>query len=79
MVAVVGVPDPGKGEALVLLTVPELSLDDIRSRLVAVGLPSLWIPKQVYQVPRIPVLGTGKLDLKGTSDLALSLVRDGQN
>ncbi|HRE83728.1 MAG TPA: AMP-binding protein [Opitutaceae bacterium] len=79
MVAVVGVPDPGKGEALVLLTVPELSLDDIRSRLVAVGLPSLWIPKQVYQVPRIPVLGTGKLDLKGTRDLALSLVRDGQN
>ena len=39
------------------------------------GLPNLWIPKgeDFHKVDRLPVLGTGKLDLKGLKELALRL------
>jgi acyl-[acyl-carrier-protein]-phospholipid O-acyltransferase/long-chain-fatty-acid--[acyl-carrier-protein] ligase len=36
--------------------------------------PNLWIPKTVVCVEKIPVLATGKLDLKGCRDLALAAV-----
>jgi acyl-[acyl-carrier-protein]-phospholipid O-acyltransferase/long-chain-fatty-acid--[acyl-carrier-protein] ligase len=71
--AVVGVPDPAKGEALVLLTVREVTPEALREKLTAAGLPNLWVPKLVYRVEKIPVLGTGKTDLKGCRDLALKL------
>jgi hypothetical protein len=63
VVTVVGIPDQSKGESLVLLTTRELSPKEIRKRLLAAGLPSLWIPKVVKIVGQIPLLGTGKLDL----------------
>jgi acyl-[acyl-carrier-protein]-phospholipid O-acyltransferase/long-chain-fatty-acid--[acyl-carrier-protein] ligase len=34
------------------------------------GVPNLWIPKQIKQVKEIPVLGTGKLDLRKLKELA---------
>jgi acyl-[acyl-carrier-protein]-phospholipid O-acyltransferase/long-chain-fatty-acid--[acyl-carrier-protein] ligase len=70
-VAVMGVPDSTKGEALVLLTTRDVTSDQIRERLLAAGLPNLWVPKLVRRVEKIPVLGTGKLDLKGCRELAL--------
>ncbi len=39
--------------------------------LLGVGLTNLWVPKIIHQVEKIPVLGTGKLDLKRCRDLAL--------
>ena len=69
-VVVTGVPDPGKGEALVLLTTHDLTPDAVRERLTAAGLPNLWIPRVVRRVGKIPVLGTGKLDLKACQTLA---------
>lgn len=69
--AVMGVPDTNKGEALVLLTTQDITSDELRTRLLAAGLPGLWIPKIIKRVERIPVLGTGKLDLKACRDLAL--------
>ncbi|MBP7142674.1 MAG: AMP-dependent synthetase, partial [Opitutaceae bacterium] len=72
-VVVVGLPDPGKGEALVLLTTLDFTSEQIREKLAAAGLPALWIPKIVAKVDRIPVLGTGKLDLKGCRDLAAAM------
>jgi acyl-[acyl-carrier-protein]-phospholipid O-acyltransferase/long-chain-fatty-acid--[acyl-carrier-protein] ligase len=71
--AVVGVPDPAKGEALVLLTAREVTPEALREKLTAAGLPNLWVPKLVYRVEKIPVLGTGKTDLKGCRELALKL------
>ncbi len=68
--AVTGVPDADKGEALVLLCTRDISAGELRRRLSAIGLPNLWIPRCVIPVPRIPLLGTGKLDLKGCRDLA---------
>lgn len=71
VVVVMGVPDASKGEALVLLTTLPLSADEVRARLLGAGLPSLWVPKIIRHVESIPVLGTGKLDLKACRDLAL--------
>ena len=34
------------------------------------GLPNLWIPKVIKQVAAIPILATGKLDLRACQRLA---------
>ncbi|HWA09339.1 MAG TPA: AMP-binding protein [Opitutaceae bacterium] len=70
-VIVVGVPDAAKGEALVLLAAREVTPEQLRDKLTAAGLPNLWVPRIVQRVDRIPVLGTGKTDLKGCRELAL--------
>ena len=70
--AIVGVPDQAKGEALVLLATRNLSLEDVRERLLAAGLPNLWIPRRIRRVEKIPVLGSGKLDLGKCKELALA-------
>ncbi len=69
---IVGVPDEAKGEALVLLTTIEVNQADLRARLAALGVANLWVPRRIQQVAALPVLGTGKLDLKGCRDLALA-------
>ncbi len=69
---VTGVPDPGKGEALVLLTTLDLTADTVRDKLNAAGLTNLWSPRTVRRVEKIPILGTGKLDLKACQTLALA-------
>ena len=74
VIAVAGVPDPSKGEALVLLTTMDVAPDELREKLLERGLPNLWIPRIIKKVPQIPVLGTGKLDLKGCKTLAASAV-----
>jgi len=61
---IVGVPDERKGEALVMLSTNDISLDDLRKKLKDVQLTELWMPKKIYKVESIPVLGTGKLNLK---------------
>lgn len=69
---VTGVPDPAKGEQLVLLTSSDaVTPESVKDKLSAAGVPNLWIPKIVSRVEKIPVLGTGKLDLKGCKDLAV--------
>jgi acyl-[acyl-carrier-protein]-phospholipid O-acyltransferase/long-chain-fatty-acid--[acyl-carrier-protein] ligase len=72
---VMGVPDPGKGEQLVLLTSSDaVTAETVKDKLAEAGVPNLWIPKVVVKVDKIPVLGTGKLDLKGCKDLAAKAV-----
>jgi acyl-[acyl-carrier-protein]-phospholipid O-acyltransferase/long-chain-fatty-acid--[acyl-carrier-protein] ligase len=70
VVVIVGIPDPVKGEALVLLTTVDLGAEAVRNGLAAAGLPNLWIPRIVGRVAVIPLLGTGKTDLIGCRDLA---------
>lgn len=72
---VTGVPDSSKGEALVLLTTMDISAEEIRNRLIEAGLPNLWIPRIIRRVDRIPMLGTGKTDLKGCRTLAIELTK----
>ena len=44
---------------------------ELREKLLGAGLTNLWVPKIIHRVSEIPVLGTGKLDLKRCRDLAL--------
>jgi acyl-[acyl-carrier-protein]-phospholipid O-acyltransferase/long-chain-fatty-acid--[acyl-carrier-protein] ligase len=72
---VTAIPDPRKGERLVVLHLPTSKTpDQIRQDLAAAGLPNLWIPSpdSFIQVDQIPVLGTGKLDLKAMREVALA-------
>jgi acyl-[acyl-carrier-protein]-phospholipid O-acyltransferase/long-chain-fatty-acid--[acyl-carrier-protein] ligase len=72
-VVVTSVPDERKGERLVVVHTPlTMSPKEICDRLSKIGVPNLWIPDpdSFLQVDAIPVLGSGKTDLKGVSDLA---------
>lgn len=74
-VAVTAVPDPRKGERLVVVHTPlAIGPAEICKRLSGEGLPNLFIPSQdsFVEVETIPHLGTGKLDLKGLKELALA-------
>jgi acyl-[acyl-carrier-protein]-phospholipid O-acyltransferase/long-chain-fatty-acid--[acyl-carrier-protein] ligase len=74
-IAIMGVADAAKGEALVILSSIELDLGALRSALVESGVPNLWIPKTVRRVEAIPVLASGKLDLAGCKQLAEAAVQ----
>ena len=74
-IVVVGVPDTAKGEAIVLLTAIEMNGDDLRERLFQAGLPNLWIPKIIRRVEQIPLLGSGKTDLRGCQRLAIEVTK----
>ena len=74
-IVITGVPDPDKGEALILIsTVPgppeHLEIVDLRYRLIERGVPALWIPKKMVRVEDIPVLASGKLDIKACEAIA---------
>ena len=71
VIAIAGIPDDAKGEALVVLTTRDIDGKDLREKLSAAGTPNLWIPKIIKRVEAIPVLGTGKLDLTRCKELAL--------
>ena len=68
--AVMGIQDEAKGEALVLLSAVDIDLAELRGKLQEAGVPNLWIPKHVQRVEAIPVLASGKLDLKKCQALA---------
>ncbi|HEY5551699.1 MAG TPA: AMP-binding protein, partial [Opitutaceae bacterium] len=74
-IVVMGVPDAAKGEALVLLTTIGIDPIALREKLAALGLPNLWIPKIVHHIDAIPMLGSGKTDLKACKKLAMDAVR----
>ncbi len=71
-IAVAGVPDEAKGEALVLVTARELDMQDLRAKLADAGLPNLWVPKKLKRIEKIPVLASGKLDLAAVKAAAIA-------
>jgi acyl-[acyl-carrier-protein]-phospholipid O-acyltransferase/long-chain-fatty-acid--[acyl-carrier-protein] ligase len=76
--AVAGIPDEQRGERLVALYVqPNVTPAEVWQRLLASELPALWVPKRenIYQVDSLPLLGTGKLDLRGVKSRALALAQ----
>jgi acyl-[acyl-carrier-protein]-phospholipid O-acyltransferase/long-chain-fatty-acid--[acyl-carrier-protein] ligase len=76
-IAVTAVPDEKKGERLIVLhTKLEKSVDELRKGLTAAGLPNLFIPAadSFFEVELLPILGTGKLDLRGIKSLAVEKV-----
>jgi acyl-[acyl-carrier-protein]-phospholipid O-acyltransferase/long-chain-fatty-acid--[acyl-carrier-protein] ligase len=69
-IAITGVTDEAKGEALVLLSAVDVDLAQLRMKLQEAGVPNLWIPKKVCRIDSIPVLASGKLDLGKCRDLS---------
>jgi acyl-[acyl-carrier-protein]-phospholipid O-acyltransferase/long-chain-fatty-acid--[acyl-carrier-protein] ligase len=72
-VAVTSLPDAKRGEQLcVLYTELGLPVDEVYRRLSAGTLPKLWIPSPAnfLAVEALPILGTGKLDLRRLRELA---------
>jgi len=71
------VPDTEKGEKLIVLhTELGMEVEELLRRLRETQLPRLWIPRKegFYRIDALPVLGTGKLDLKRIKDTAKRLV-----
>jgi acyl-[acyl-carrier-protein]-phospholipid O-acyltransferase/long-chain-fatty-acid--[acyl-carrier-protein] ligase len=74
--ALTAIADDQRGERLVALyTHPEVTPDELWQRVADTDLPRLWLPKRenVYAVESLPLLGTGKLDLRGLKLLAQQL------
>jgi len=72
-VAVTSVPDEKKGERLVVLhTGLPLEPEAICERLRQEGLPPLWVPspESFRRIDELPLLGSGKLDLKSLREHA---------
>ena len=77
-VAVTSVPDEKKGERLIVLhTEISKTPAEITKALSEIGLPNLFIPSQdsFIKVEAIPILGTGKLDLRGLQQMAKDLAK----
>ncbi|WP_435017173.1 AMP-binding protein [Tundrisphaera sp. TA3] len=77
-VAVTSIPDAKRGERLVVLHTPwPISPAEACKRLVEAQLPRLWIPAVEDFVPieAIPILGTGKIDLRRLREIAAEAAR----
>ena len=72
--AVVSLPEPKKGEQLVLLTTQK----DATCKYLAdnaKGVASINLPKKLFVLEKIPVLATGKTDYLGATALAAELMQ----
>jgi acyl-[acyl-carrier-protein]-phospholipid O-acyltransferase/long-chain-fatty-acid--[acyl-carrier-protein] ligase len=73
---VTSVSDDQKGERFVVLhTELGMGVDELLKRLRDSGLPPLWMPRRehFFAVRSLPILGSGKLDLKLVKETALRL------
>ncbi|WP_237722715.1 acyl-[ACP]--phospholipid O-acyltransferase [Singulisphaera acidiphila] len=71
--AVTAVGDEKKGEALAVLhTLDDRKVQETLEKVSAAGLPNLFIPRRdrFIKVEALPVLGTGKLDLRAIKRIA---------
>jgi acyl-[acyl-carrier-protein]-phospholipid O-acyltransferase/long-chain-fatty-acid--[acyl-carrier-protein] ligase len=78
--AISAVPDERRGERLIVLYkhLP-IPAEEVCKLLQQAGLPNLWIPspRDFFQVASIPILGTGKLDLRAVKELAEKVAKSG--
>ncbi|MCH8054805.1 MAG: AMP-binding protein [Deltaproteobacteria bacterium] len=71
---VTAIPDEQKGERLVVLYAHrDVTPEELWNQLSKTDLPKLWIPKRenLYCIDAIPLLGTGKVDLKKAKMMAM--------
>ncbi len=77
--AVSSIPDPAKGEALVVFyTNISLTPDKIVEEMRARNITNLWIPKvsNFYHIESLPILGTGKMDLVALKKMTEKLIEE---
>lgn len=76
--AVTGIADERKGEQLAVLhTFDEARIPEILTKVASDGLPNLYIPPRgnFIKVESLPVLGTGKMDLRSLKRIAMERLR----
>jgi len=82
VLVVTSVEDAKKGERLIVLhrKLPA-SVEQLRAGLTTAGLPNLYIPAMdaFYEVEDVPLLGSGKLDLKAAQMLAIQVTSSGNS
>jgi acyl-[acyl-carrier-protein]-phospholipid O-acyltransferase / long-chain-fatty-acid--[acyl-carrier-protein] ligase len=81
LAVVTAVPDVAKGERLIVFHLPTgRDRQEICRKLSQRGLPNLWIPSpdSFVEIAEIPLLGSGKLDLKRLSVMALERFGSGR-
>jgi len=74
VLTVTSVPDERKGEKLVVLYTPDAGdPETLQAMVKSCDLPNLWKPAKKNYIPvdEIPVLGSGKLDLKAIKKFAI--------
>jgi acyl-[acyl-carrier-protein]-phospholipid O-acyltransferase/long-chain-fatty-acid--[acyl-carrier-protein] ligase len=72
---VTAVPDPTRGERLMVVHTPwEHTPEALRRELATAGLPNLFLPARdsFVEVEQLPVVGSGKIDLKRIKEIALA-------
>ena len=77
--AVTAVPDEKKGEKLAVLhTVEPEGLPELLEGVKTMGLPNLFIPRldTFIEVDELPLLGTGKIDLRALKSIAAERLGD---
>jgi len=69
--AVISLPDPKKGEQIILLTTQKsANLSELTA--VATGFAAIGLPKKIIAVDAIPVMATGKVNYPAVTELAQS-------
>jgi len=80
VLAVSGIPDPVKGEALVVLCSDEFTLEPekMNAMLRERSIPNLWIPRvqNYWRVDHIPILASGKLDMMSLNAMVEKLRKE---
>jgi acyl-[acyl-carrier-protein]-phospholipid O-acyltransferase / long-chain-fatty-acid--[acyl-carrier-protein] ligase len=77
VVAVTAVPDEKKGEKLVVIYARDATdAETLQRHMAESAIPNLWKPgRDCYvEVESLPILGTGKLDLKGLKEIAMAML-----
>jgi acyl-[acyl-carrier-protein]-phospholipid O-acyltransferase/long-chain-fatty-acid--[acyl-carrier-protein] ligase len=70
MSAVASVPDPRKGEKLILVTQKrDAKRSDFQAFARSRDASELMVPAEIIVVDKVPVLGSGKVDFVGVSKL----------
>ncbi len=75
-VAVTSIPDAKRGERLAVIHTPwQTNPAEVCKKLIAGTMPKIWIPapEDFVEVAEIPMLGTGKMDLRAIHEIAARL------
>lgn len=69
-IVAMNIPDPKKGETIIVLTNRSLDKHELKENLLAHGLTTLSLPSAYFLVDEIPKLGSGKTDFGTAKKLA---------
>lgn len=81
VLAVTGVPEPKKGEELVVLHLKEAGeADKLHEITTQSSLPNMWKPRRsnYFKIDEMPMLGSGKLDIVKLRQIAIAAVAASQ-